>query len=165
MLPQHFFFIFLDYRSKTGKKDGRCFWVSIYLSVTLLKKLVNIVIHESGLSIFHPVSFKPPGKWLFCVCIILFYTCIDLRDIKSRHSWIQPSEIDLTNKIGKTVTGEVRHFLPSLSQGNDAVSKPRGPNIKFAGAIKPCGSQIVFPCYVWFQVILHALWFRLLLAI
>lgn len=31
----------------------------------------------------------------------------DLRDIKSRHSWIQPSEIDLTNKIGKTVTGEV----------------------------------------------------------
>lgn len=70
---------------------------------------------------FHPVFFKPPGKRLFCVCIILFYTCTDLRDIKSRHSWIQPSEIDLTNKIGKTVTGEVRHFLPSLSQGNDEV--------------------------------------------
>ena len=113
--------------------------MSIYLSVTLLKKLVNIVIHEnlSGLSI-PSVSFKPPVKRLFCVCIILFYTCTDLRDIKSRHSWIQPSEIDLTNKIGKTVTGEVRHFLPSLSQGNDEVSNPRGPNMKFAGAIKPC---------------------------
>lgn len=107
---------------------------------------------------FHPVSFKPPGKWLFCLCIILFYTCTDLRDIKSRHSWIQPSEIDLTNKIGKTVTGEVRHFLPSLSQGNDEVSNPRGPNIKFAGAVKPCGSPIVFPCYVWFQVIVHVLY-------
>lgn len=107
---------------------------------------------------FHPVSFKPPGKWLFCLCIILFYTCTDLRDIKSRHSWIQPSEIDLTNKIGKTVTGEVRHFLPSLSQGNDEVSNPRRPNIKFAGAVKPCGSPIVFPCYVWFQVIAHVLY-------
>ncbi|XP_015763542.1 PREDICTED: integrin-linked protein kinase-like [Acropora digitifera] len=31
----------------------------------------------------------------------------ELRNIKSRLSWIQPSEIDLTNKIGKTVTGEM----------------------------------------------------------
>lgn len=50
----------------------------------------------------------------------------------------------MTNKIGKTVTGEVRPFFPSLSQGNDEVINPRGPNIKFAGAIKPCGSPIVF---------------------
>lgn len=106
---------------------------------------------------FHPVSFKPSGKWLFCVCIILFYTCTELRDIKSRHSWIQPSEIDLTNKIGKTVTGEVRHFLHSLSQGSDEVSNPRGQRA-IAGAMKPSGSPIVFPCYLWFQVIFHVLY-------
>ncbi|KAK3736410.1 hypothetical protein QZH41_017916 [Actinostola sp. cb2023] len=32
---------------------------------------------------------------------------IDLRDIKDRYSWISPDEITLTEKISKTVTGEV----------------------------------------------------------
>lgn len=32
----------------------------------------------------------------------------DLRDIKDRYSWISPDEITLTEKISKTVTGEVR---------------------------------------------------------
>ena len=47
---------------------------------------------------------------MFNYCCFLFFVCIclaELRNIKSRLSWIQPSEIDLTNKIGKTVTGEV----------------------------------------------------------
>ena len=40
--------------------------------------------------------------------LLLFFVILtDLRDIKSRLSWIQPHEIDLTTKIGKTVTGEV----------------------------------------------------------
>ncbi|KXJ17437.1 Integrin-linked protein kinase [Exaiptasia diaphana] len=33
--------------------------------------------------------------------------CLDLRDIKDRYEWISPDEITLTEKISKTVTGEV----------------------------------------------------------
>lgn len=51
-----------------------------------------------------------PATNLYTFCHVLQFSlcfCLDLRDIKDRYDWISPDEVTLTEKISKTVTGEV----------------------------------------------------------